>query len=489
MASVLSISLLSEAEYGCEHLATQMGQDVSTAEQFKNAFIKAHNSLGHLQRSIDSSKQNGRLKSKDFLKPKYTCLTCGEAMPMGGRKAHTEKTSHQFLFETWIREPAQYIARLVEISSMTTASNDFGAQQQKVLFKKRRFSDSSADELYIRSNASKRPCAKQGVRGLFNLGQTCYLNVILQTLLHDPILNTYFLGNGHQPHDCTASDCVGCAVAEAFADFNSSDKPEGFAALNLLLASWRASSTLAGYQQQDAHEYYQFLVDKLHLSTENHREGHEKGCPCFFHKTFYGKLRSSVTCDKCGNVTRTDDPMVDLSLDVQVQAKKRAMGGTGVSSTPTLSGCLESYTSPEKLMAGVYNCSHCGGTPQKATKQLRIRKLPAILCMQLKRFEHTFSVSEKLEGKIDFPLSINMLPYTTCPQAKVDRSRFVYDLSSAVVHQGKLDAGHYYVYCRQGDDWVLFNDDKVTAVTEAEVLNADAYLLFYNLRSLASAPQ
>lgn len=79
-----------------EHLATQMGQDVSAAEQFKNAFIKAHNSLGHLQRSMDSSKQNGRLKSKDFLKPKYTCLTCGESMPMGGRKAHTEKTSHQF---------------------------------------------------------------------------------------------------------------------------------------------------------------------------------------------------------------------------------------------------------------------------------------------------------------------------------------------------------------------------------------------------------
>ncbi|GAQ45247.1 hypothetical protein AtubIFM54640_011431 [Aspergillus tubingensis] len=489
MASVLSISLLSEAEYGCEHLATLMGQDVSTAEQFKNAFIKAHNSLGHLQRSMDSSKQNGRLKSKDFLKPKYTCLTCGETMPMGGRKAHTEKTSHQFYMDSR--------ARTVYCQACGDFVYDHGLERLRCsttesalqVAKKRRFSDSSADELYIRSNASKRPCAKQGVRGLFNLGQTCYLNVILQTLLHDPILNTYFLGNGHQPHDCTASDCVGCAVAEAFADFNSSDKPEGFAALNLLLASWRASSTLAGYQQQDAHEYYQFLVDKLHLSTENHREGHEKGCPCFFHKTFYGKLRSSVTCDKCGNVTRTDDPMVDLSLDVQVQAKKRAMGGTGLSSTPTLSGCLESYTSPEKLMAGVYNCSHCGGTPQKATKQLRIRKLPAILCMQLKRFEHTFSVSEKLEGKIDFPLSINMLPYTTCPQAKVDRSRFVYDLSSAVVHQGKLDAGHYYVYCRQGDDWVLFNDDKVTAVTEAEVLNADAYLLFYNLRSLASAPQ
>jgi ubiquitin carboxyl-terminal hydrolase 22/27/51 len=220
---------------------------------------------------------------------------------------------------------------------------------------------------------------------LFNLGQTCYLNVILQTLLHDPILSTYFLGNGHQPHDCTVADCIGCAVAEAFADFNSIDKPEGFAALNLLLASWRASPTLAGYQQQDAHEYYQFLVDKLHTSAEGNRENHEKGCSCFFHRTFYGKLRSSVTCDRCGNVTKTEDPIVDLSLDVQVQAKKRAMGGgTGPSVTPTLSGCLESFTSPEKLMADVYNCSGCGNTPQKATKQLRIKKLPAILCMQLK---------------------------------------------------------------------------------------------------------
>lgn len=90
-------------------------------------------------------------------------------------------------------------------------------------------------------------------------------------------------------------------------------------------------------------------------------------------------------CDNCGNVTKTEDPMLDLSLDVQVQAKKRAMGGgVGPSATPTLNGCLESFTSPERLMAGVYNCSECGNTPQKATKRLRIKKLPAILCMQLK---------------------------------------------------------------------------------------------------------
>ena len=35
------------------------------------------------------------------------------------------------------------------------------------------------------------------------------------------------------------------------------------------------------------------------------------------------------------------------------------------------------------------------------------------------------------------------------------------------------------------DRWCLFNDDKVTLVSEGDVLNADAYLLFYTLRSLS----
>ncbi|KAL3479476.1 hypothetical protein BJX99DRAFT_71307 [Aspergillus californicus] len=480
MATVASFSLMSEAEYGCEHLAFILKEDDYNSNQFRTSFIKAHNSMGR----HDTSKA----APYSLLKPKYNCVTCSEPCMNGDRKIHSEKTGHHFYMESRSRALFCQVCNDMVYDHGLERCRSATPESSLEFAKKRRFSDSSNDELYVKSNASKRPCAKQGVRGLFNLGQTCYLNVILQTLLHDPILNTYFLGNGHQPHECTATDCIGCAVTEAFSDFNSIEKPEGFAALNLLLASWRASPTLAGYQQQDAHEYYQFLVDKLHTSAEGNRESHEKGCACFFHRTFYGKLRSSVTCDKCGNVTKTEDPIVDLSLDVQVQAKKRAMGGgTGPSATPTLVGCLESFTSPEKLMAGVYNCSGCGGTPQKATKQLRIKRLPAILCMQLKRFEHTFSVSEKVEGRIDFPLAINMLPFTTNPDSTVDKSRYTYDLSSAVVHKGKLDAGHYYVYCRQGDQWMLFNDDQVTPVTESEVLGVDAYLLFYNLRCLSNA--
>lgn len=129
------------------------------------------------------------------------------------------------------------------------------------------------------------------------------------------------------------------------------------------------------------------------------------------------------------------------------------------------------------------------------------------------RFGHSEAVSEKLEGRVNFPLSINMLPYTTKPNSqKVPKSKYMYDLSTAVIHKGQLDTGHYYAYCRQGDQvsmisvvysigeegfsfpnrccqWMLFNDDQVTPATESDVLNADAYLLFYNLRSLTAKVQ
>ena len=104
-------------------------------------------------------------------------------------------------------------------------------------------------------------------------------------------------------------------------------------------------------------------------------------------------------------------------------------------------------------------------------------------------------VKRKMQGKIDFPLEINMQPYTVASGSSSANSKkggttrsdiYMYDLSSAIVHDGAgLNEGHYIAYIRQGDRWCLFNDDKVTLVSEGDVLNADAYLLFYTLRSLS----
>lgn len=60
----------------------------------------------------------------------------------------------------------------------------------------------------------------------------------------------------------------------------------------------------------------------------------------------------------------------------------------------------------------------------------------------------------------------------------------IYELSSVIVHKGKIDSGHYVSYSREGNDWFLFDDSKVVLVSEAEVLGAEAYLLFYMVSGL-----
>ena len=64
------------------------------------------------------------------------------------------------------------------------------------------------------------------------------------------------------------------------------------------------------------------------------------------------------------------------------------------------------------------------------------------------------------------------------------RSPGWYDLSTVVVHTGKIDGGHYYCYARRDDQWFKFDDSKVTLASEAQVLEAEAYMLFYVVRSL-----
>lgn len=138
---------------------------------------------------------------------------------------------------------------------------------------------------------------------------------------------------------------------------------------------------LAGYNQQDAHEYMQFMLNTLHLQNGG---SPENDCTCIIHQTFYGKLCSTVTCDKCKNTNTALDPYMDLSLDVRNQTKKRKTEDKGGEENALdLRDCLERFTSREKLAAEDYTCHSCKER-QNATKQLSIKRLPPVLPIHLK---------------------------------------------------------------------------------------------------------
>ena len=58
-------------------------------------------------------------------------------------------------------------------------------------------------------------------------------------------------------------------------------------------------------------------------------------------------------------------------------------------------------------------------------------------------------------------------------------NRLMYDLAGVIVHKGKIDSGHYVNYTRDHGEWFMFDDSKVILVSEADVLAAQAYILFY----------
>lgn len=129
----------------------------------------------------------------------------------------------------------------------------------------------------------------------------------------------------------------------------------------------------------------QFILNTLHLTNGGSTDSDSEDCKCMVHQTFYGKLSSTVTCDSCRNVTTALDPYMDLSLDIRNLPKKRkANVEKGAEETQLdLRDCLERFTAKEKLGSADYTCRKCD-SPQNATKQLSIKRLPPVLAVHLK---------------------------------------------------------------------------------------------------------
>ncbi|CAL8069367.1 unnamed protein product [Calicophoron daubneyi] len=102
-------------------------------------------------------------------------------------------------------------------------------------------------------------------RGLINMGNTCFLNVVIQALTHTPVLRDYLLADLHRCDSPARSrNCLACEMIRVTQEIYS-PAITPFVPSNLLYSIWLHASHLAGYEQRDAHEFLITLLTLIHV--------------------------------------------------------------------------------------------------------------------------------------------------------------------------------------------------------------------------------
>ncbi|RWR84367.1 ubiquitin carboxyl-terminal hydrolase 22-like protein [Cinnamomum micranthum f. kanehirae] len=358
----------------------------------------------------------------------------------------------------------------------------------------------------LKAGRGSDSCFPLGLRGLNNLGNTCFMNSVLQALLHTPPLRNYFLSDRHNNENCRRSSenplCLACDMNSIFSSVFSGDR-RPYSPAPFLYSWWQHAANLATYEQQDAHEFFISMLDRIHEKEEQSNPQGNGDCHCIAHRVFSGVLRSDVTCAICGFTSTTYDPCVDISLDLELASGLEAGSGKSAKMKKdlrisTLTGSLDLFTRPEKLGSDqkLY-CQHCQ-VRQDSLKQMSIRRLPLVLCFHIKRFQHSFikKMSKKIDQHLQFPFSLDMMPYLS---SSIIRRRFgnrifalegdesdisselssEFELFAMVSHIGKLESGHYVTYLRLMNQWYKCDDAWITEVSERFVRASQGYMMYY----------
>lgn len=337
--------------------------------------------------------------------------------------------------------------------------------------------------------------------GFANLGNTCYLNSVLQCLSYTPSFVQYLLekdvfasfAGGNSSNNSSTSN-------NKFFNKNSNNNnsmnkgSNGFCGVRVMCRLLQSihgngggngrvlqpkefvmnirhvSKSFRIGRQEDSHEFFRLLLDSMQRSCLRKAniklETHPAAATTLVNRTFGGKLKNALKCAKCGFVSERFDDFLDLSLEIN----------NGIKS---VKGALKHFTAVETLDdSNAWKCTSCKKL-SRAEKGMTIETCPNVLVIQLKRFDMQFG---KIKKHIEFGTTLDISPGMSKTSEDRKRGRSKYELHAVLVHAGySTDCGHYYAFVKgSSGQWYEMNDESVRWVSLDTVLQQKAYMLFYS---------
>lgn len=249
---------------------------------------------------------------------------------------------------------------------------------------------------HTRSNRSS-----PGMCGINNLGNTCYMNTVLQCLSVAEPLTNYFLADNVNGDPAYIYDINNGAIstsngslAHAYAGFVRAMWSGNFLNVSpypLFEKIGKRATQFLGSEQHDSQELLSFLLDNLledlcrvnwpkpkgkdplpATEPEKEQGGHvwsdflaRNSSPVA--DIFCGQFRSKLTCSRCGYISITYDPFTSVSVEIpsttaqqgsgsfdndsQIKQNSSATESSSSSSTPLISliDCLVAFFREEQL--------------------------------------------------------------------------------------------------------------------------------------------
>ncbi|XP_028172741.1 ubiquitin carboxyl-terminal hydrolase 46 isoform X3 [Ostrinia nubilalis] len=351
--------------------------------------------------------------------------------------------------------------------------------------------------------------------GLVNFGNTCYSNSVLQALYFCRPFREKVLE--YKAKNKRTKETLLTCLADLFYSIATQKKKVGSIAPKKFIARLRKEKEeFDNYMQQDAHEFLNFLINHINeiiLAERNQSTlkgqktanstastmstsigpGETVTCngtlpqntePTWVHEIFQGTLTSETRCLNCETVSSKDEHFFDLQVDV--------------GQNTSITHCLKCFSDTETLCNdNKFKCDHCSSY-QEAQKRMRVKKLPLILALHLKRFKYMEQYNRhiKVSHRVVFPLELRLFntafPLQSDDAVNPDR---LYDLVAVVVHCGSgPNRGHYISIVKSHGFWLLFDDDMVDKIDASAIedfygLTSDiqkssetGYILFYQSR-------